>query len=158
MLVKDVMNERAATCRPHTNLAEATALMWEHDCGSLPVITDDETLAGIVTDRDICIALGTRNVRASDLTVNDLIRNHTLTCTSSDDVQAALQVMRDGKVRRLPVVDAQGHLAGIVSMDDLVLSAEQDGKGDSTVAYGDVVATLQAIYNRHDLRDWPIAA
>jgi hypothetical protein len=43
-------------------------------------------------------------------------------------------------------------------MDDLVLSAEQDGKSGSTVAYGDVVATLQAIYNRHDLRDWPIAA
>ena len=157
MLVKDVMTEQVITCRPDTNLAEATARMWEHNCGSLPVISADETLVGIVTDRDICIALGTRNMRASDLSVNDLVRNHTLTCSSSDDVHTALQVMRDGKVRRLPVVDAEGHLAGIVSMDDLVLSADQDGEG-SAVAYEDVVTTLQAIYNRHDLRDWPIAA
>jgi CBS domain-containing protein len=149
MKVKDVMTVRVATCRPETNLAEATALMWDNDCGALPVLGETGQLAGIVTDRDICIALGTRNIRSSELSVRDVLRDHTLVCKSSDNVHTALQTMRDGKIRRLPVVNDNSLLEGIVSMDDLVLNAVGSaGKMGSVISYGDVVTTLQAIYKR----------
>lgn len=150
MAVKDVMTKQVATCRPETNLAEATALMWDNDCGVLPVLGETGELAGIVTDRDICIALGTRNVRASDLCVRDVVKGHTLVCKPADDIHTALQTMRDGKIRRLPVVKDDS-LEGIVSMDDLVLNAEHgDGKLGSGISYTDVVTTMQAIYARDD--------
>jgi CBS domain-containing protein len=149
MKVKDVMTVRVATCRPETNLAEATALMWDNDCGALPVLGETGQLAGIVTDRDICIALGTRNIRSSELSVRDVLRDHTLVCKSSDNVHTALQTMRDGKIRRLPVVNDNSLLEGIISMDDLVLNAVGSaGKMGSVISYGDVVTTLQAIYKR----------
>jgi CBS domain-containing protein len=84
MTARDVMTTRVVTCRPETNLAEATALMWDNDCGILPVIGETGELAGMVTDRDICVALGTRNVRSSDLCVRDVIKDHTIVCKSSD--------------------------------------------------------------------------
>ena len=97
MIVKDVMTQQVATCRPETNLAEAAALMWEKDCGALPVLAESGELTGIITDRDICIALGTRNVRSSDLCVRDVVKDHTLVCKSSDDIHAALQTMHDAQ-------------------------------------------------------------
>jgi CBS domain-containing protein len=149
MTVKDVMKTQLATCRLETNLAEATALMWDNDCGVLPVAGETGELVGIVTDRDICIALGTKNVRASDLCVRDVIKNHALVCKSSDDIHTALQTMREGRVRRLPIVNDDALLEGIVSMDDVVLNAQHgDGKMGSGISYGDVVTTLQAIYSR----------
>lgn len=158
MTVQDVMTRRVATCRLETNLAEATARMWENDCGSLPVISDEGRLAGMVTDRDICIAMGTRNVRSSQICVKDLVRNHVLTCGPSDDIHMALTTMREGKVRRLPVVNEQGAVVGIISMDDLVLNAERDGRMGSAISYADVVNTLQGIYARELVVDEPAAA
>ena len=148
MIVKDVMTTQVATCRPETNLAEATALMWDNDCGILPVVGETGGLAGIVTDRDICVALGTKNIRASDLCVRDVVKDQPVVCKSSDDIQTALQTMREGKIRRLPVVNDDALLVGIVSIDDVVLKTQHgDGKMGSLVSYGDVVTTLQAIYS-----------
>jgi CBS domain-containing protein len=146
MTVRDVMTKQVVTCRPETNLAAASALMWENDCGVLPVLAENGAIVAILTDRDICIALGTRNARSSELAVRDVARGHTLVCQPSDDIQAALELMRSGKIRRLPVVNDDAVLEGIVSMDDVVLKSERDdGKG---ISYGDVVTTLQAIYSR----------
>jgi CBS domain-containing protein len=147
MMVQDVMTQQVATCRPETNLAEAAALMWEKDCGALPVLAESGELTGIITDRDICIALGTRNVRSSDLCVRDVVKDHPLVCRPSDDIHAALQTMHDAKIRRLPVVNENASLEGIVSIDDVVLKAAHgNGKLDHGISYGDVVTTLQAIY------------
>lgn len=148
MTVRDVMTSRVATCRPETNLAEAVGLMWENDCGVLPVLAATGELAGVVTDRDICIALGTRNVPSSDMYVREVIQDHTLVCKSSDDIHVALQAMRGGKVRRLPVVNDDAQLQGIVSIDDVVLRAESDGMMGSGISYADVVTTLRGICHR----------
>ena len=94
MAVKDATRTRVAICRPDTNLAEAVALMWDNECGVLPVVGESGELSGIVTDRDICIALGVRNIRPSDLCIGDVIENHTLLLSSSDDIRTALQEMR----------------------------------------------------------------
>jgi CBS domain-containing protein len=149
MKIREIMTKPVATCQPGTNLAEAAALMWENDCGALPVLNETGELAGIVTDRDICIALGTRNLRASDLCVKDLLGNQTLSCRASDEVSAVLRTMRDGKVRRLPVVDHVTHVEGIISMDDVVMNARSGISGTSSpISFEEAVATLQAIYSR----------
>jgi CBS domain-containing protein len=150
MKIRDLMTKEVATCRPDTNLAAAGALMWEHGCGVLPIVDETRKAIGVVTDRDICIALCTRNVRASELTVGDVANPRVLSCTASEDVRTALETMRDGKIHRLPVVDDGGILEGIVSMDDIVMSAEKgNGKARTEVPFEDVLQTLQVISAHH---------
>ena len=150
MTVKEVMTKPVATCRLDTNLAEATALMWENNCGILPVLNETGELAGVVTDRDLCIALGTRNVRSAELCVRDVVNSPIQVCKASDDIHSALWSMSEGKIRRLPVVNDDAMLEGIVSMDDVVLNAQNDARAGSAISFGDIVTTLQAIYSRDD--------
>ena len=150
MTVKEVMTKPIATCRLDTNLAEATALMWENNCGILPVLSETGQLAGVVTDRDVCIALGTRDVRSSALSVQDVINRQPRVCKTNDDIHTALWQMSEAKVRRLPVVNDDAMVVGIVSMDDVVLNAQHDARFDSAISFGDAVTTLQAIYSRDD--------
>jgi CBS domain-containing protein len=140
MTVKDVMTVEVTTCHLDTNLATASALMWENDCSALPVLTESGELAGVLTDRDICIALGTRNARASELTAGQVVSGLTVVCGATDDVHAALQKMREAKIRRLPVVNEERMLEGIISIDDIVLN--EPGNGDA-VSLGDVLRAMQ---------------
>ena len=151
MTVKDVLTEPVTSCQPETNLAAASALMWEKDCGVLPVLNETGELAGILTDRDICIALGTRNKLPSEITAREVMGTSPLICKSTDDIRAALEIMREAKVRRLPVVTENGVVEGIVSLSDIVQSARRGfamaGTG-SGVSNGDLVTALQVIYSR----------
>lgn len=94
MAGRDQTRTRVAICRLDSNLAEAIALMWDNKCGTLPVVGENGELSGVVTDRDICVALGSTNSRPSDLSIGDVIKNHTLVLASSDDIRVALQGMR----------------------------------------------------------------
>ena len=122
MKIKDIMTTEVRACSPGSNLAEAAALMLDGDCGILPVV-DAGRVVGIVTDRDMFIALATRNARASQMKVADVARQTVFTCGPDDDVQTALETMKARRVRRLPVVGFGDSLMGIVSMNDLVLAA-----------------------------------
>jgi CBS domain-containing protein len=153
MTIKDVMTKQPTICRPETNLAAASAMMWENDCGALPVVTEKGKLVGILTDRDICIALGTINTLASDLTARDVVETGPLICDPSNDVYSALQMMRKAKVRFLPVVNEIGVLEGMVSIDDIVLGVKRDdGKSGAAVAYGDLKTA------RQDVPSHPVSA
>jgi CBS domain-containing protein len=146
MKVKDVMMRTAARCRPDTNLGAAVELMWTRNCGILPVVDAQDKLIGVITDRDICIALGTRSRLPGDIAVKDVASSHVYWCKSEDDVRSTLQIMAASKVRRLPVVNASGALEGILSMDDVVLHAEA-GNRASELPAEDVVKTLKAVYS-----------
>lgn len=121
MKVRDIMTGNPKCCGPDMNLAEAIELMWANDCGILPVI-ENEKLTGIVTDRDVCIAVGTRNCRPSDTTVKEVATRTVQTCTPDDDVDTAMAIMRRAQVRRLPVIE-DGRLAGILALNDIILAA-----------------------------------
>ena len=98
-----------------------------------------------MTDRDLFIALATRDAKASQLTVGDVAQKHPFTCSPREDVHNAMGKMKSHRVRRLPVVDQDGALVGIVSMNDLVLAVQpQSALG------GKVVDTLQTI-SEHQL-------
>ena len=145
--VQDIMTKDVKVCKPDTNLAAAAALMWENDCGVLPVVDDEGKVLAIITDRDICIALATRSRLASDVTVNEVISGEVYSCALDDDVTAALKTMQRAKVHRLPVVTKDdGKLQGILSLNDIVLHAEEArGRQIPGVSFEDVARTLKTI-------------
>jgi CBS domain-containing protein len=154
MKVRDVMTEPVKACQPATNLAEAVALMWEGDCGTLPVVADGGKVIGILTDRDIAIALGTRNKQASDIAVSEVMSDKVYACHPSDDIHGALKTMRKDRVRRLPVISDDGVLQGILSMNDVALHAEKfDGHKTTALNYEDVVNTFKAICEHRHPRE-----
>lgn len=124
MKVKEVMMGTPYHIPLDANLGMATELMWKGNCGFLPVVDAEKKVCGVVTDRDICVALGTRNQTAGEVLVEEVVQRRVYACNPEDDIHVALQTMREGHVRRLPVVDYDGNLAGVVSMDDLLLRAE----------------------------------
>src|SRR4029453_8366086 len=99
MKVKDIMTGEPRVCTPDTTVGAAAQLMWEGDCGILPVVDDGE-LVGVVTDRDMYIALATRNARAAQLKVGAVASSPVATCAPEDDVHAALATMKQARVRR----------------------------------------------------------
>ena len=138
MKVRDIMTTDVKACRPETNLAEAVNLMWKGDCGVLPVVKADGKIFGMITDRDICVAMATRGRTADRIAVRDVTAGQAYTCLPDDDASAALQTMKAQRVRRLPVVDAEGRLKGILSLNDVVTHA---GAASPT----EIVSTLASI-------------
>src|SRR5262245_22325956 len=121
MKVRDLQTSDVHSCGPDTNLAEAAQIMWECDCGVVPVVDDQRKLVGMITDRDIAIATTTRSLAPADIRVRHVMSTGQLySCRPDDDVRAALTTMGEHRVRRLPVTDRENHLVGILSLNDLV--------------------------------------
>jgi len=147
MKVQDIMMRTPACCTPETNLGAAVEILWNRNCGMLPVVDARQRVIGVITDRDLCVALGTRNRLPGEITVGEVLSGEAFTCRTEVDIHAALQTMAAKKVRRLPVVDENGVLQGILSMDNVVLHAELGGWNQSAeLSQEDIVRTLQQIY------------
>jgi len=162
--VSDVMTKQAVFCGLDATLAAAVALMRKGGCGFLPVVGDGGNVVAVITDRDIAIALGTRNANAFKLLVKEVVLPKArtfpklFTCTPDDSVCCVLNTLRMEGIRRLPVIDPEGNLHGVLSIDDIALHAKQNaGKGE--VSYKDVVETYQAIcrHETGDMRPHPVA-
>ena len=146
MRVVDIMMGTPYYCRPETNLGSATELMWTGNCGFLPVVGNEGKVVGIVTDRDICIALGTRGRPSGSVKVTEVMSQKVHSCAPEDDIHVALRAMREGRVRRLPVISKSGDLVGVISMDDVLLRAEAPSFGKAPeLSTEEVVKTFQAI-------------
>ncbi len=149
MRVKEVMMGTPYYCQPETNLGSATELMWNANCGFLPVETADGKVTGVITDRDICVALGTRNRLPGDIVVGEVMTGKLYSCAPEDDIHQALQSMKEGRVRRLPVIAKNGSLAGVISMDDVLLRTEPMSLGrEPELSSDEVVRAYRAITQR----------
>lgn len=137
-IVRNLMSAPTAICRPDSDLAAAAKLMWDHDCGFLPVVNAAGTVAGVVTDRDICMATATRRLLPEHISAAQAMSGHVHACLPDDAVTDALAAMKTFQVRRLPVIDANGRLQGVISLNDIALAT----KG---VAATDVVSALAGI-------------
>jgi len=158
MKVQDVMTRDVKFCGPDTNLAVAAEIMRRNNYDALLVLDSSGRVLGLVTGRDMFIALGTRNWRAGDFAVRHLALTNVMTCGPNDDVHEALRIMRKQRVARVPVVDENGKLAGIVSLDDLVLHAEKDmRKSSAGISYDDIVNTMKAIREHRGSASKPTA-
>ena len=126
MLVREVMTAQVQCCTPEDSLEHAARLMWDNDCGCLPVCTgtDGEAHAvGLITDRDVCMCALFEGQPLFRLQVRQAMTQHVLACQPADSLEEAERVMQDGQVRRLPVLNAEGQLIGIVSLADLARNA-----------------------------------
>jgi hypothetical protein len=101
MRVVEIMMGTPYHCNPETNLGSATELMWIGNCGFLPVVGKDNKVAGVITDRDICVALGTRNRTAGEVRVAEVISEKMYSCAPEDEVQTALE--NDARRARAPI-------------------------------------------------------
>lgn len=144
MKVNDVMMRKVNFCRPDDNLAEVTATMWNERCGVLPVVDTAGKVLSMITDRDICIALGTRNTRASEVKVKDVSLPRIFACGPEEEVAQALSTMVSQNVRRLPVIGHDGTLAGILSIDDVLLHSEKTPR-KAGISYAEVVIAAKSI-------------
>ena len=120
MRVKQVMTANPACCTPRSTAREAATLMQDHDCGSIPVVENmqNKRVVGIVTDRDLAVR-GLARGRGPDTPVRELMTDDPVTCVPEDNVEDLRQVMVEQLVRRIPVVDADEMLVGIVAQADL---------------------------------------
>jgi CBS domain-containing protein len=148
MHIKQIMTTTVATCRPESDLATVAKLMWDNDCGFVPVIGADGKVLGVLTDRDICIASATRRLLPEQIKAIDAMSRAVQTCLADDSVDSALAAMKQSRVRRLPVISADGALKGVVSMNDIVLAADKR----QGPAAGDIVATLASICGHRPAR------
>ena len=147
MNVEHVMNRDVESCTPESNLAEAAMVMWRRDCGFVPVVENPGgRLVGVITDRDICMATATKHAGPDSLRVGTVMNRHAVTCTPSDDVRTAMNRMSEKQMRRLPVVDREGRLTGVLSLNDLALAAERTSNLDKgSVGYADIAEVLREI-------------
>ena len=141
MNITDLMSRPPQTCRPDTDLGTIAKMMWDHDFGFVPVVDAAGRLAGVITDRDICIATATRHLLPERISAEQVMTAPVHACMTDDSVSDALTAMKEFRVRRLPVVDGNGQLQGVISMNDIALASDQKRKPTP----GEVVSTLAAI-------------
>jgi CBS domain-containing protein len=136
------MTCEVVSCHKDTDIGTAARLMRAGQFGTLPVLDMHARLAGIITDRDIAMAAATRQRNAAHIPVHEAMSSRVRTCLADDDVGAALKQMEDARVRRLPVLDASGRLAGIVSIDDIVRRALDQPGGVPSAALVKAIARI----------------
>ena len=149
MKVRDVMTQAAVCCGADTNAAAAVELLWVRNCGMLPVVGADNKLLGVVTDRDLCIAVGTRNRLAGDLFIGEVATRNVFTCKPDDEIHEALGTMASKQVRRLPVVNAEGVLQGLLSMDDIISHGDLNKwEGCCELSAAEIIGSLKKLYRQ----------
>lgn len=146
MKVKEIMTSNPNACADTADLAKAAELMSQNNCGIIPVVTTTGKVVGLISDRDICVAAARKNEKLAGIKVGEVISGDVYSTRPDDDIHTALKTMREHKVRRLPVIDAGGKLQGILSMDDVLLRAEEvTPRKPAELSYGDAIATYKAI-------------
>lgn len=145
MKVREVMTQDAKTIWITESLADAAKSMWENDCGILPIIKDGRKVVGVITDRDICMATAMKERNPANISVEEVMTGTVYAVAPDEDIKQALKTMRKQKVRRLPVLNLQGELEGILSMNDIVLKAKAGNGKKPQIDPADVVKTYQAI-------------
>lgn len=151
MKVEELMTQNVRTCRPGDTLSTAAQLMWDGDCGCIPVVSDDgsKRVVGMVTDRDICMAAHFRGCRPREIAVGDVMSKSVRSVGPSEDLADAEAIMRDARVRRLPVVDTNQELLGLVSLADLAREADRKRQSKQPpITEQEVGDTLTAICAR----------
>ena len=151
MRVDDLMSRQVKTCVAEDTLEKAAQLMWSNDCGCLPVSAGANgatRMVGMITDRDICMHALFQHKPLSDLHVADAMAKKLLSCRPGDPVEHAEELMRSGQIRRLPVIDEQGVLAGLITLGDIAREATRErarpSKDVTATEVGDTLAAICA--------------
>jgi CBS domain-containing protein len=119
MQVQELMSQPVITCGPGDTLNRVAQLMWEHDCGAIPVTDEDGKVVGIITDRDVCMAAYTQGLPLQAIRVTTVIAREVFSCHPQDSVDDAERLMADKQIRRVPVLDGADRPVGLLSLNDI---------------------------------------
>ncbi len=148
MLVEELMTRDVAFCAPTDPLNITARIMWERDCGCVPVVEKDMIPVGIVTDRDACMAVYTQGLSFHFIQVQSAMGQPVVSCLPDDDLVTAERLMRDNKVRRLLVCDLAGRLVGVISLSDLARAKDRkalEGEKGPAVRSSEIAEVLAAV-------------
>jgi len=127
--VREAMTPSVRTASPSQSLADAAQMMKSDDVGSIPIV-EEGRLVGIVTDRDIAIRAVAEGVDPNAVTIADIASRELVTVDPDQDLDEALALMARHQVRRLPVVEEDGQLVGILAQADVALEAKEKKAGE----------------------------
>jgi CBS domain-containing protein len=124
------MTKDPVCCLPNDSVAKAAELMKSEDIGSIPVIDNEQTrkLVGIVTDRDLALKIVAEGLDAKSTKVETVMTRKVVTCLADDDLQKALDAMAEHQLRRIPVVDDDNKILGIIAQADVATRVDEPEK------------------------------
>ncbi|MFI5178704.1 MAG: CBS domain-containing protein [Vicinamibacterales bacterium] len=141
MTVSEIMKTDVATCTLEDDLASVAKIMHERSCGFLPVIDSHGLVTGVITDRDVCTAAADGSRPMTRHGVKDAMSHPVFSCFPDENVKVTMATMARRHVRRLTVLDRQGHLQGVLSIDDVIQAPGRRGAPTSE----EIVAALKGI-------------
>jgi len=134
MKIEDVMTRRVVACRADSDLAHVARLMWENDCGVVPVVDAEDRVIGMLSDRDALMSAFFQGQSLRDLRAGACMAREVVGCRPGDSLDDAARLMATKRVRRLPVTDEEGRLLGMLSLGDLAaFSPVVERKKDRTL-------------------------
>ena len=146
MKVAELMTDEVRACSIHESVNAAARIMWENDCGCAPVVDGHGRLAGMVTDRDICMAAYTQGLPLEAIPVERVMSAKVVSCSRTDNLETAHRLMRSHEIHRMPVLDSRGRLVGILSLSDVVNHRRVDHPADVV----ELATTYSAIHRRRE--------
>ena len=152
MKVRNLMTADVAVCHVDEPMVNAARIMWENDCGFVPVVEEsDDNLVGVITDRDVCMAALTRGLPLDRMAVAEAMVPEPQFCRADDLLTAVHHTMREHQLRRLPVLDQDDKLVGVVSLNDLARNAAK-ARGTTLARKSRAVSkTLAAVCEHHEV-------
>lgn len=141
--IQQIMTRPVITCRPDDTLNTAAQLMWERDCGAIPITDDAGALVGIITDRDVCMAAYTKGVPLYAIPISEAMATPVYTSRKEESLEAATKLMAEKQIHRLPIVDGANTPVGILTLNDIARHAAA-ARAKSSLAQG-ISQTLAAI-------------
>lgn len=150
MKVSDVMTKNAACVRSDEPLSAAAQIMWECDCGAVPVVDESgQRVVGMVTDRDICMAVWSKDRVPAAIPVHEVMSRDVIRCSPDDSITSAEGLMRSKQVRRIPITGEDGRLLGILSLADIVRRGRSGvTPSNAELSPSEITATLAGIVEK----------
>jgi len=149
MRVEQLMARDVLGCAPADSLNTAARIMWERDCGCVPVVEHedgDARVVGMLTDRDICMAAYTQGRPLREIMVASAMAKGVRSCRSTDSIGTALKILQTNQLHRLPVLDPNDHLVGMLSLADVAReAAHEHTRAGREVSDAQVAEVLEAI-------------
>jgi CBS domain-containing protein len=162
MRVEQLMTRDVHTCRPDDPLNAVSRIMWERDCGCVPVVAREDggaRVVGMITDRDICMAAYTQGRPLSEITVERVMARSVRSCRFTDSLGTALKILEQNQLRRLPVLDQNDRLIGMLSLADAAREAAHErGRTAKEVTDTQIGEVLEAVSAPRSPREVAIAA
>jgi CBS domain-containing protein len=139
MKVRDVMSANPVCCVPDDTAQKVAQIMCDHNIGSVPVVADQQTLEllGMITDRDLCCSVVAEGLDARTTPIKEFVSVQLVTCRDGDNVDKCEKAMQEHQVRRIPIVDGENRVIGIVAQADLALKDKPEKVSQTVKAISD---------------------